>query len=98
MTKIEQIDLGAVRAALFSGAKLASVAAEFGVSVTYLFRMIADTGLAYAWTTAEEREALAALRSGRSVVIGSDEAAAALRLRERIDAAVAEYRTAPARS
>lgn len=94
MSKRASLDFAAVQAALFAGEKVASVAAEYGISQVYLFQIVRDHGLAYVWTTAAEREALTALRSGQFAVIRNDEAAAAQQLRAQIGAALAEYSSA----
>ncbi len=94
MSKIDNLDMAAVQAALFAGEKMATVAAEHGFSPVYLFQIVRDRGLAYVWTTAAEREALTALRSGQFSVLREDEAAAAQQLRAQIGAALAEYSSA----
>jgi len=76
---------------LMAGAPIKSVAIDLGVSAAHLCKTIHAAGLAHTWTTAEERVALAALRSGTSAVVLKDAAAPALRLRERIAAALEEY-------
>lgn len=77
---------------LLSGATIKEIAYDLGASAGHVFRMVRVAGLLHVWTTAEERAALVEMRSGRAVLVPKDAAAPAIRLRARLDAAIAEYR------
>ena len=82
---------------LMAGAPIKAVAIDLGVSAAHLCKTVHAAGLAHIWTTAEERAALAALRSGTSALVLKAAAAPAVLLRDRIEAALAEYGHQPSR-
>ena len=88
---IAPVDISAVCQRLFAGDCLKLVAFDVGVSAAHLCKRVHEAGLAYTWTTREERALLADLRAGRALVVRADAAPAAARLAERIKEALAEY-------
>ena len=63
MSKTSTLDMAAVQAALFAGEKLATVAERHGLSGPYLHHLLTRAGVAFTWTTAEERQHLARRRA-----------------------------------
>ena len=88
---ILRVDIDRAVRILLAGGKVQTAAAEVGVTPSWLYHQIAARGVAYSWTTAEERRLIAELRAGRAQIVRNDCAPAAARLAQRMEAALAEY-------
>lgn len=87
------VDRARLQAMLLAGEKVEVVAATLGCAGGTVSNISRDMGLELAWVTPAEREALAALRSGRALVVHAEAAPACARLVEQIDSALRDYRS-----